>query len=229
MSSRLLRSAGPVPVEPAVAVVAPALETCAICLDTLDPNDPNVSTHDCKHCFHATCLVPHVLKDPRCPCCRAPPRDYIYPDDLYDDDQRSYLLDDDAPCGPTFKQAMANVRSDAKTDKRVARQLETVKKWKTAKKDAQREARKLAEKLRPLEDKLQIELDIHTKKRWATFDAKHASLIAAHKEAAKLAQKATTQYRSSKHRVARKGGWGCSSYRDVLRSPNEHEDEQDDT
>ena len=43
--------------------------------------------------------------------------------------------------GPTFKQAMANVRSDAKTDKRLARQLETMKKWKTARKDAQREAR----------------------------------------------------------------------------------------
>ena len=44
-------------------------------------------------------------------------------DDLYDDDRRSYS-DDDAPRGPTFKQAMANVRSDAKTDKRLARQLE---------------------------------------------------------------------------------------------------------
>ena len=78
-----------------------------------------------------------------------------------------------------------------------------------------------------LEDKLQIELDIHTKKRWATFDAKHASLIAAHKEATKLARKASTQYGSSKRRIARKGGWGCS-YRDVMRSPYERDDEQDD-
>ena len=122
---------------------------------------------------------------------------------------------------------MAKVRSDAKTDKRLARQLETMKKWKTAKKDAHRETRKLAEKLRPLEDKLQIELDIHTKKRWSTFDAKHASLIAAHKEATKLARKASTQYGSSKRRIARKGGWGCSSYRDVLRSPYERDDEED--
>ena len=97
---------------------------------------------------------------------------------------------------------MAKVRSDAKTDKRIARQLETMKKWKAAKKNAHRESRKLAEKLRPLEDKLQIELDIHTKKRWSTFDAKHASLIAAHP-----------------------GGWGCSSYRDVQRSPNEHDED----
>ena len=226
--SRVLRSAGPVPVEPVVAAVTPELETCAICLDTLDPNDPNVSTLDCKHCFHATCLVQHVLKDPRCPCCRAPPKDYIYPDDLYDDDARSDLSDDDAPRGPSFGEAMAKVRSDAKTDKRLARQLETMKKWKTAKKDAHRESRKLAGKLRPLEDKLQIELDIHTKKRWSTFDAKHASLIAAHKEATKLARKASTQYGSSKRRIARKGGWGCPSYRDVLRSPYERDDEEDD-
>ena len=184
-----------------------------------------MSTLDCKHCFHATCLVQHVLKDPRCPCCRAPPRDYIYPEDLYDDDRRSYLSDDDAPRGPTFGEAMAKVRSDAKTDKRLARQLETMKKWKTAKKDAHRESRKLAEKLRPLEDKLQIELDIHTKKRWSTFDAKHASLIAAHKEATKLARKASTQYRSSKYRVARKGGWGYSNYRDVQRSPIAHDED----
>ena len=228
MSSRLLRSAGPVPVEHVVAGVAPALETCAICLDTLDPNDPNVSTLDCKHCFHATCLVQHVLKDPRCPCCRAPPRDYIYPDDLYDDDRRSYLSDDDAPRGPSFGEAMAKVRSDAKTDKRLARQLETMKKWKTAKNDAKRESRKLAKKLRPLEDKLELELEIHTKKRWSTFDTKHASLIAAHKEATKRARKASTQYGSSKRRIARKGGWGCSSYRDVLRSPYERDDEEDD-
>ena len=228
MSSRLLRSAGSVAVEPAVAEVAPALETCAICLEALDPNDPNVSTLDCKHCFHATCLVPHVLKDPRCPCCRAPPKDYIYPDDLYDNDQHSYLSDDDAPRGPTFGEAMAKVRSDAKTDKRLARQLETMKKWKTAKNDAKRESRKLAEKLRPLEDKLQIELNIHTKKRWATFDAKHASLIAAHKEATKLARKASTQYGSSKRRIARKGGWGCCSYRDAMRSPYERDHLQDD-
>ena len=76
-----------------------------------------------------------------------------------------------------------------------------------------------------LEDKLQIELDIHTKKRWSTFDAKHASLIAAHEEATKLSRKANCQYRSSKYCVARKGGWGCSSYRDVLRSPYERDDE----
>ena len=119
------------------------------------------------------------------------------------------------------------VHSDAKSDKRLARQLETMKKWKTAKNDAKRESRKLAEKLRPLEDKLQIELDIHTKKRWATFDAKHASLIAAHKEATKRVRKASTQYGSSKRRIARKGGWGCSSYRDVLRSPYERDDEED--
>ena len=50
-------------------------------------------------------------------------------------------------------------------------------------------------------------------------------LIAAHKEATKLARKASTQYRSSKYRVARKGGWGCSSYRDVQRSPNEHDED----
>ena len=148
MSSRLLRSAGMVHDATAdgAAPTAPK-PTCAICLDTLDPNDPNVSTLDCKHCFHATCLVQHVLKDPRCPCYRVPPRDYIYPDDLYDDDRRSYLSDDDAPRGPSFGEAMAKVRSDAKTDKRLARQLETMKKWKTAKRDAHREARKLAEKL----------------------------------------------------------------------------------
>ena len=122
----------------------------------------------------------------------------------------------------SMRRPVPSKRSDAKTDKRLARQLETMKKWKTAKRDAKRESRKLAEKLRPLEDKLQIELDIHTKKRWSTFDAKHASLIAAHKEATKLARKASTQYRSSKYRVARKGGWGYSNHRAVQRSPIVH-------
>ena len=226
--SHVLRSAGPVPVEPVVAAVTPELETCAICLDTLDPTDPNVSTLDCTHSFHATCLVQHVLKDPRCPCCRAPPKDYIYPDDLYNGDARSYLSDGDAPRGPSLGEAIAKVRSDAKTDKRLARQLQTMEKWKTAKKDANRESRKLAEKLRPLGDKLKIELDIHIKKRWSTFDAKHGSLIAAHKEATKLAHKARAQYRLSKCRIARKGGWGYTNYRSVQRSDVEHGDDDTD-
>ena len=38
-------------------------------------------------------------------------------------------------------------------------------------------------------------------------------------------RKASTQYRSSKYRVARKGGWGFSSYRDVQRSPTEHDED----
>ena len=40
-----------------------------------------------------------------------------------------------------------------------------------------------------------------------------------------LARKSSTQYGSSKRRIARKGGWGCSSYRDVQRSAVEHADE----
>ena len=74
-------------------------------------------------------------------------------------------------------------------------------------------------------DKLEIEIEMHNKKRWSTFDAKHASLIAAHKEATKLSRKANCQYRSSKYRVARKGGWGCSSLRDVQRSPYAHDED----
>ena len=221
---RVLRSAGPVPVESVVAETAPDFQTCSICLETLDPTDPNVSMLDCEHSFHATCLVQHVLMDPRCPCCRAPPKNYIYPDDLYNDDARSDLSDL-APRGPSLWDAIAKVRNDAKTDKRLARQLETMKKWKAAKTDAHRESRRLAEKLRPLEKKLRLELDIHSKKRWSTFDAKHASLIAAHKEATKFARKASNQYRSSKHRVARKGGWGYSPFRDVQRSAVEDADE----
>ena len=103
-----------------------------------------------------------------------------------------------------------------------------MKKWKTARKGAQREARRLASQLRPLEDKLEIEIEMHNQKRWSTFDAKHATLIAAHKEATKLSRKANCQYRSSKYRIARKGGWGCSFrdvLRDVCRSPHEHDED----
>ena len=40
-------------------------------------------------------------------------------------------------------------------------------------------------------------------------------------------RKADAQYRSSKWRVARKGGWGYSNYRDVQRSAVEDADMYD--
>merc|ERR1719161_2846253 len=93
-----------------------------------------VSRLDCGHRFHGTCLVPHLQKDPRCPCCRTLPRDYIYPEHLYDDEtawRGDSDIDDDEP-GPTISEAIKNARQIAKTDKRLARQLDTMRKWRTA-------------------------------------------------------------------------------------------------
>tara|TARA_B110001452_G_scaffold123589_1_gene102475 strand:+ start:2946 stop:3557 length:612 start_codon:yes stop_codon:yes gene_type:complete len=183
-------------------------DICAICQDDIEEKDSNAWTTDCNHRFHATCLVQQLLLDPRCPCCRKPPRDYIYPEDLYDNDDNDDN-DDDIGISPgiTFKQAIKNVKSQAKNDKRLASQLKTVQKWKTIRKEAKRDGRKLASQLRPLEDKLEAELEVHNNKRWTAFETKHAQLISSHQEAYTLLNKANNQYHAARARVARKGGW----------------------
>ena len=98
MSTRLLRSAGSTP-DIVMPDTAPThVETCMICLETIDPNDP-ISRLDCNHGFHATCLVPALTRDPRCPCCRFFPRDFVHPDEL-DNDEPVYDSEDVAPLGP---------------------------------------------------------------------------------------------------------------------------------
>ena len=51
-------------------------EPCAVCLNPYEANDsiiwsPNT---ECRHCFHASCIIPWLIrkpaKDQRCPCCR---------------------------------------------------------------------------------------------------------------------------------------------------------------
>lgn len=211
MSTRLLRSAGPVPTMPDEATMRESVAhtSCAICLDVIDPDDPNSHRLDCDHVFHAKCLVPHLTRDPRCPCCRFYPSDYVHPEHL--DDYMGYDSFDDnediVPRGPTFKEGIKAARKLAKTNKSIKRTFNTIKKWKDARKDAKKRCKEMEQKLRPLEDSLDEKIEKYTIKMQASFDKKHAVLIGKLKDNRKDAQKARTQYRSARNRVAEKGGW----------------------
>jgi hypothetical protein len=183
MSTRVLRSAGPLLCFSGTVATAPTPDdepeptTCAICLELLVPDDPNVSRLDCGHYFHATCLVPSLSRDPRCPCCRHFSSDFVHPDEL---EYNSYQSEDDefdVDPGPTFKQGIENARRMAKEDKRIKRSINTITKWKTERVVARRDHKEIQAKLRPLEDKLEEQVEKHTKKLYDAFDLKHADLI----------------------------------------------------
>ena len=207
MSIRLLRSAGPVPAE--AAMPQSKITTCMICLEAVDPDDTNVSRLGCDHVFHATCLVPHLTRDPRCPCCRFYPRDFVHPENLETFDSSGYdsYDDEDVPRGPTFKEGIKAARELAKSDKRLKRSFDTVKKWKDARSDAKKQCKEIEKKLRPLEDALDEKIDTYAAKMQQSFDKKHAVVIGKLKETRKYVQKARAQYRNARNRVAEKGGW----------------------
>lgn len=229
MSTRVLRSAGPAACFSST-VTAPTPDdepeptTCAICLDVLDPDDSNVSRLDCGHYFHATCLVPSLTRDPRCPCCRHFSVDFVHPDEL---EYRSYESEDDelgyeVDPGPTFKQGIKNARRMAKDDKKIKRSIATIAKWKIERIDARRDCKEIQAKLRPLEDKLEEQVETHSKKLYDAFDLKHADLIKSLHDAQKRVKKARAQYAKSRNRVAEKGGWKnmrCSWRRRRYHSP----------
>lgn len=210
---RLLRSAGPAPAAmPDEAAMRESVEhtRCAICLEAIDPDDPIAHRLDCDHVFHAKCLVPHLTRDPRCPCCRFYPSDFVHPENLetFSDGYNSYDDDeDDVPRGPTFKEGIKAARELAKTDKRLKRSLATIKKWKDARSDAKKRCKEMEKKLRPLEDALDDKIDAYTSKMQQSFDKKNAVVIGQLKETRKEVQKARTQYLNARMRVAKKGGW----------------------
>lgn len=46
-------------------------DDCSICLETLNNNkEKNITTKECNHTFHLSCLNKWIQQNPSCPCCR---------------------------------------------------------------------------------------------------------------------------------------------------------------
>ena len=100
---------------------------CLICLEELGEND-NIPTHNlrCNHTFHTSCIIEHFRKTGSfCPHCRDDPREEEYVNEnIVDDDSEDVLnvhWEDEAEVV-------------AQTNKRVAKRLNTIHKWRRLRK-----------------------------------------------------------------------------------------------
>lgn len=188
-----------------------AEETCAICLSELGDDEAAVSTLNCAHKFHAACLVPHLQRDPRCPCCRALPPGYIHPENLHGDaiswHTDSEMGDEDEDERITIPQAVKIAKAKAKIDKRISKQVTTLQRWQKEKTEATARMRSLSATLAPLEDEAEAKINAFTDKVWAQFDTKHEQLISDVKASRVAVRRARTNLWQSKMRLAEKGGW----------------------
>lgn len=128
MTLRLTRAATR-SMDAALAVADDEAPTCAICLQPL--SDAARVRLPCNHDqFCGQCLCNHLLRDVRCPICRA---------GNDDGDAESYIseTDDDEAAErerrelkERKKKALKDARQRAKTDKRVQKSFDKIREWK---------------------------------------------------------------------------------------------------
>jgi DNA repair exonuclease SbcCD ATPase subunit len=165
--------------------VAPADETdddkcCAICLDPMTEPLANV-TLQCGHVFHGSCIVDSLRRDSRCPICRDTPHKPDT-DSFYSEDDEFHVEDRRISRGEALKLA----KRAGKTDKKIAKRVQTINKWKASIKEHRKAVKDCYGKLRPLEDKLEEKIETHNNRLWDAFDEKNRTLInqlAEHKKA----------------------------------------------
>lgn len=209
MSARTLRSASATDLECHESLAVDGSMMCAICLESFDTEMTGVSTLPCNHKFCATCLVPHLLKDPRCPCCRSMAPGYRHPDELGYADSMSdgFDLYREEPVGMTIHEGVREARKLKKTDKRIEKQCNTMRKWEKARSAARKRMMELHKTLSPLEDKVDEKIAKYSDKVWDAFDAKHKELIDELEQVKKDYARARTCWSSARFRLARKGGF----------------------
>ncbi len=103
--------------------------TCAICLQPL--SDTARVRLPCNHDqFCGQCLCNHLLRDVRCPICRAGNADdaqnYISESDIVEATQREYL-----ELKERKKKAMEDARRRAKTNECLQKSFDKISEWKT--------------------------------------------------------------------------------------------------
>ena len=213
MSTRTLRSASAATTDLSCGetLAVDGSMMCAICLEAFDPNDMSgVATLPCAHKFCATCLVPHLLKDPRCPCCRNLSPGYIHPENL--EPGNSSIWDypeefDDEEEGISVKTAIREARKLRKTDKRISKLCQTLRKWELARTAARKKMKDLANTLSPLEDKVEDKIQKYSDKLWDAFDANNQTLIDDLEQSKKDHTRAVICWSQSRMRLAKKGGF----------------------
>ena len=182
-------------------LIVDGADMCAICLDPL--NDKDVSRLECGHAFHSMCLVPHLQKDPRCPCCRHVPSGHMYPEGVIE-----WFTDDETgDSGITMQDAIKNAKVSAKSNKRISKQIETLKKWQNERRTSTARMRQLAQQLGPLEDKVEDKIDAFADKMWTAFETRHKRLLTDLDETKHAVKRSRNNLWLAKVRVATKGGW----------------------
>lgn len=173
--------------------------TCVICMEALD-NPASIVKLGCEHTFHGQCLVQHLLRDKRCPVCR-------FDEHAVDEDSDSFSEDEPREPYVSFKDAMKAARLASRTDKATKASLATISKWHKATKEAKAKMVDAWNKIAPHEQVMQDKIEAYERKAQADFELKFAKKLAEHTGYEKELQKARTNYRNARTRVAKKHGF----------------------
>jgi hypothetical protein len=171
---------------------------CVICQTDITSTPVNLK---CGHVYCGQCITDYLISKPsynslRCPTCREDLQNDSFDDDSFDDDPR--LL---------YSEAFNIGKRNKKTCKNTRKMFDTIKRWKTVKKDANRSIKELRAIISRDDDAMQHKIDTYIKKMNDHFYMKNKDSIDNIKYFMKEIQKAHVYQNQAKMRIAVKHGY----------------------
>ena len=172
--------------------------SCAICFEPLPENPADQFILPCKHAFHAVCCANHFWKNRvNCPLCRRPP--------AWDEGnvEGDVHVPSAEPNAAELRRLLSKANRESKKDKPLARRVATLKRNATEASALRAELKTLQDKLRPLEDNVEDEIDAFADKKMRLFDKRHGRLVEQVKATRIKYQRKASRVRALKKALAR--------------------------
>lgn len=178
-------------------------DRCVICLCPMSNADSHVRLR-CGHVFHGQCICDHLVHDGRCPTCRDSP--YGNGTDYDSEFDQSSDAGVELP-RVTRNEGIALGREAAKTDKRTAAMLVTLRKCKAERAAKKRELLAVIRQLAPHEKELDRKISAYAEKAEIAFNTKHSKLLDMQKTLKREEGILRGRVSASKTRIAKKYGF----------------------
>jgi hypothetical protein len=173
---------------------------CCICLEPLDEEQSTVLP--CAHRFHGQCVCNHLLRDTRCPLCRAAPPDASDNASDQDDSDASYVGEDVA-----IEEAVTRARDAYRTNAVTGKMLTTLKRWERLISSTRRELRVIQRELRPMESHLKRDISQRVRDMHRQFEQKHQRLFEGRRALRRTLVRAQRNARACTLRIAARHGF----------------------
>ena len=189
-------------------------ERCCICLCPIEEHR-SVALRQCGHVFHGQCLCDHLVHDQRCPLCRAS----FYCDQGRAEEEgaeegggegaesEARPLRSPLRMAISFAEAHHLARLAARTDRRTANMLATIRKWRQEHREAKAEYRESERTVAELRGAMFERIAQFEEEEHARFDVEHAALLEANRALRTKKNRAGGHYRLAKMRIARRYGF----------------------